>query len=60
MNSRTDKFDKFSKVFAKLSDESQDKLVKTAHRLLETHQFVGHRTIKQTRIRQKEDICRGN
>ena len=37
---KKEKYDAFSKVFSKLSDESQEKLVKIAHRLLKTHKFV--------------------
>ena len=42
MKAETDKFAQFCKTFAELSDESQDKLVKIAHRLLKTHQFAKH------------------
>jgi|GEM_PF-1535750 len=41
MEVETDKYAVFSKAFAELSGESQDKLVDMAHRLLETHQLVG-------------------
>ena len=43
----TGKYDIFSKVFAQLSGESQDKLVKVAHRLLKTHKFAKRETAKQ-------------
>jgi len=43
----TEKYDVFSKVFAQLSGESQDKLVKVAHRLLKTHKLAKHDTAKQ-------------
>jgi hypothetical protein len=46
----SDKYERFSKVFAKLSDESQDKLVKIAHRLLKTHQYVKHNTGKKKSV----------
>jgi len=36
----TGKYEVFSKVFAQLSGESQDKLVKVAHRLAKTHRFA--------------------
>ena len=44
---KADKYDQFSKVFSKLSDESQEKLVKTAHRLLKTHKFAKSENGKQ-------------
>jgi len=40
METETDKYVVFSKAFAELSEESQDKLVDVAHRLLEAHQLV--------------------
>jgi len=40
MKTTTEKYDVFSKVFAQLSGESQDKLVKVAHRLQRTHRFA--------------------
>jgi len=40
MEAETDKYAVFSKVFAELSEESQDKLVDMAHLLLEAHQLV--------------------
>jgi len=40
----TGKYDVFSKVFVKLSGESQDKLVKIAHHLLKTHQLAKDKT----------------
>jgi len=42
----TGKFGVFSKAFAQLSDESQDKLVKAAHDLLETHKSVKCKSVK--------------
>jgi hypothetical protein len=53
MKTKINKYDVFSKVFAQLSGESQDKLVETAHRLLKTHQFIKPETIKSTKIRQE-------
>jgi len=41
MGTKTGKYDAFCKVFVQLSDESQNKLVETAHRLLRTHQLCG-------------------
>jgi hypothetical protein len=43
----TGKYDVFSKVFAQLSGESQDKLVKIAHQLSKTHKFAKRETGKQ-------------
>ncbi|MDR0473700.1 MAG: hypothetical protein LBH43_08550 [Treponema sp.] len=45
------KYDAFSKVFAQLSDESQDRLVETAHRLLKAHRFTKHGIAKWTKTR---------
>ena len=47
MKAKTGRYDRFSKVFAELSDESQDKLVKVAHQLLKTHQFATQETAKR-------------
>jgi hypothetical protein len=52
MRTTTGKYDVFSKVFAQLSGESQDKLVKTARRLLKTHQYAQCGTAQQTKKRQ--------
>ena len=49
----TDKYDIFSKAFVQLSGESQDKLVKVAHRLLKTHKLVKHESVKQ---KSKEQV----
>jgi len=46
MKEATGKYDIFSKVFAQLSSESQDKLVKIAHHLLKTHKFAKHESVK--------------
>jgi len=40
MEVETDKYALFSKAFAELSEESQNKLVDMAHRLLYTHQLI--------------------
>jgi len=56
MKAETDKFGQFCKTFAELSDESQDKLVKIAHRLLKTHQFAQYQaSIKK--IQQTYQNC---
>ena len=53
---KTDKYKQFSNVFSKLSDESQDKLVQIAHRLLKNHKFAKREnsekksTIKQVSV----------
>ncbi|MDR2730269.1 MAG: hypothetical protein LBB81_05160 [Treponema sp.] len=47
MKAATSKYDVFSKVFVELSDESQDKLVKMAYHLSETHQLAKYETTKQ-------------
>jgi nicotinamide mononucleotide (NMN) deamidase PncC len=47
MKTAIGKFDVFSKAFAQLSGESQDKLVKVAHHLLKTHKLVKRETAKQ-------------
>jgi len=47
MEVETDKYAVFSKAFAELSEESQDKLVDMAHRLLEAHQLVERGSIEQ-------------
>jgi len=51
MKTAAGKYDVFSKVFAQLSDESQDKLVKIAHHLLKTHKFA-----KQESAKNKEQV----
>jgi hypothetical protein len=43
----TVKYDVFSEVFAQLSCEAQDKLVKIAHQLSKTHKFAKRETGKQ-------------
>ena len=57
VKAKSDKYDEFSKVFVELSGESQDKLVKIAHRLLETHQFARNEGARQRKPGQKEDSC---
>jgi hypothetical protein len=52
MEAATGKYGVFGKVFAELSGESQDKLVKIAHRLLKTHQFAKYETAKQGKKRK--------
>jgi hypothetical protein len=52
----TGKYDVFGKVFAELSGEYQDKLVKIAHRLLKTHQFANYETAKQAKKRKADKI----
>ena len=37
---KVDKLDIFSKIFAQLKDDQQDKLITMAHSLLETHQII--------------------
>jgi hypothetical protein len=45
MSEKVDKFSVFSKKFAKLDNEDQDKLIKAAQKLLRTH-----RGMKETSI----------
>ena len=40
MKAEKNKYNKFSKLFAELSDESQDLLIKMGHKLLEAHKAV--------------------
>ena len=40
MYKKVDKLDIFSKIFAQLKDDQQDKLITMAHSLLETHQII--------------------
>jgi hypothetical protein len=40
MSEKVDKFAVFSKKFAKLDDEGQNKLVRAAHELLKTHRDI--------------------
>ena len=47
MKAETGKFDRFSKIFTELSDESQDELVKIAHRLLRVHKLPKPEIVKQ-------------
>ena len=47
MKTVTGKYDVFSKAFAQLSDESQDKLVKIAHHLLKTHKIAKNESFKR-------------
>ena len=47
MKAETGKFDRFSKIFTELSDESQDELVKIAHRLLKVHKLPKPEILKQ-------------
>ena len=47
MKTATGKYDVFSKVFAQLSGESQDKVVKVAHHLLKTHKFAKRGNLKK-------------
>jgi predicted glycosyltransferase involved in capsule biosynthesis len=52
----SDKYKRFSKVFVKLSDESQNKLIKIAHSLHRAHQYSKHETDKQKSC-HKRNIC---
>ena len=56
MKTATGKYDVFSKTFAQLSDESQDKLVKVAHRLLKTHKFTKDESFKRKSSKGKTVI----
>ena len=47
MNEETAKYDRFSEVFSKLPEESQDKLMKIAHQLLKAHKYAKQETIKK-------------
>jgi hypothetical protein len=47
MSKKVDKFVIFGKKFAKLDDQGQDKLVKTAHELLKAHRKVKAASISQ-------------
>ena len=49
---KTDKYNAFSKVFAQLSDEAQDILVKIVNRLQKTHQFAKRETAKRAKTLQ--------
>jgi hypothetical protein len=53
MKTATEKYDVFSKAFAQLSGESQDKLVKVAHHLLKTHKFAKHESFKRKSAKGK-------
>jgi len=50
------KFDSFSKLFAQLPDESQNKLIKIAHCLLHAHQLAKHESLKQSGILKKAEF----
>ena len=51
------KFDSFSKVFAQLTDESQNELIKISHCLLQAHQLAKHGRTKQTGILENAECC---
>jgi len=46
LKTATRKFGVFSKAFVQLTCESQDKLVKVAHRLLKTHKLAKRENAK--------------
>ena len=48
------KFDSFSKVFAQLTDESQNELIKISHCLLQAHQITKHERTKQSGTLENE------
>ena len=50
MKVKKSKYDAFSKVFAQLSEKSQDQLMKIAYRLLETHRFAKQKTSGKTEL----------
>jgi len=54
------KYDVFSKVFTQLSGESQDKLVKIAHRLLKTHKYAKGETVKQKSGKEQSVLRNAN
>ena len=49
MKAKSDKFERFSATFCELSNESQNKLMKIAHKLLQAHEYA-----KQEASKQKE------
>ena len=60
MKTATEKYDVFSKAFAQLSGESQDKLIEVAHRLLKTHKLVKHKSGVQKYGRGEQIKITGN
>jgi hypothetical protein len=56
---KPDKFESFSKAFSQLSDESQNKLIKTAHCLLQAHLLTKQKSSKQSGILKKAECCVG-
>lgn len=51
------KFDSFSKVFAQLTDESQNELIRISHCLLQAHQLAKRERTKQSGILEKAECC---
>ena len=50
------KYDVFSKVFAELSDESQDLLIKMAHQLSKTHKVVKDAKAEKAKLKKMEGV----
>ena len=57
MRVKTSKYDTFGKVFAQLSDTSQDRLIKIAQRLLKTQRIAKRKAAGQVGIREKTKCC---
>ena len=60
MTLKTAKYNEFSEIFSKLSEDSQDKLVKIAYQLLKTHQYAQKGTGEPEKIPQSTNCCMKN